>query len=96
MALRLPASPERWARIGVSVLFLALVRTLLEYFRLKYVQGAAFDPAAAEPYVVGGVIAAVLCWVAVLLCFAGRHRAALGVEALTIGVLLAYKLYALG
>ncbi|HEX2202341.1 MAG TPA: hypothetical protein VHG91_03545 [Longimicrobium sp.] len=89
-------SPERLAQVGISIQLLACIRTLSEYFRLKQVQGAAFSPAAAEPYVVGGIIAAVFCWAAVLLYFARRPRGSVAVAALTVVVLFAYKLYAIG
>ena len=87
---------ERWAMAGITVQFLALVRTLAEYFRLKHVQGARFSPALAEPYVAGALIAAVLCWLAVTLFFLRRHTAALATSAATVLVLLAYKFHAIG
>jgi hypothetical protein len=87
---------ELWARIGITVQFLALVRTLGEVFRLNYVRGGGLTFADARPYVVGAVIAAVLCWMAVSLYFFRRFRLTIAVAAATVVVLLAYKLYALG
>lgn len=82
---------ERWAQIGITVQFLALVRTLAEYFRLKHVHGIAFSVAVAEPYVTGALIAAVLAWVSVTLFFFRRFRAATAVSAATVAVLLLYR-----
>lgn len=90
------ARGERWARIGITIQFLALVRTLAEVFRLNHVQGGRLTFAAAQPYVVGGVIAAVLCWIAVTLYFFRRFRIAAAVCAATVVVLLACKLSVIG
>jgi hypothetical protein len=87
---------EPWARIGITIQFLALVRTLGEVFRLDYVQGGRLTLAAARPYVVGGLIAAVMCWTAVTLYFFRRFGIAAAVAAATVVVLVAYKLYAIG
>lgn len=89
-------SPERLAQVGISIQLLACIRTLSEYFRLKHVQGAAFSPAAAEPYVMGGIIAAVFCWAAVLLYFARRPHGSVAVAALTVVILIAYRVHAVG
>ena len=87
---------ELWARIGITIQFLALVRALGEVLRLDWVQGGRLAYAAAEPYVVGGIIAAVMCWAAVTLYFFRRFRVALAVSIASIPVLIAWKLYAIG
>ncbi|HEX8904891.1 MAG TPA: hypothetical protein VF771_08640 [Longimicrobiaceae bacterium] len=85
-----------WARIGITIQFLALVRTLAEPFRLDHVRRGGLTWPAAQPYVTGAIIAAVLCWLAVALYFFRRFRLAAAVSAATVLILLAYKLYALG
>ena len=72
--------------------FLALVRSLAEVFRLRYVQGPALSVATVVPYVGGALLAALLTWIAVLCYFAGRDRAAVGVTGLTIVALLVVKI----
>jgi hypothetical protein len=90
------ARAELWARIGITVQFLALVRTLAEVLRLNWVQGGRLTYAAAEPYVIGSIIAAVMCWAAVTACFFRRFRFALAISIASIPILIACKLYVLG
>jgi hypothetical protein len=87
-----PKRAHRLAQLGICVQFLALVRSLAEVFRLRYVQGAALGVATVVPYVGGALLAAMLTWVAVLCYFAGRDRAAIGVAGLTILALLVVKI----
>ncbi len=89
-------SPARWARIGITIQFLALVRTLAEYFRLKHVRLGHFTLSTGEPYVVGALIAAVLCWVAVSLYFLRRYRSSAAVAGATVLVLLVYRFFVMG
>jgi hypothetical protein len=87
---------ERWAQVGITIQFLALVRTLAEFFRLKYVLGIEFTVAVGEQFVVGALIAAVSCWIAVTLLFLGRHTSVICVSIATIVILLVYKIAAIG
>jgi hypothetical protein len=80
------------AQVGICVQFLALIRTLAEFFRLEHVEGATLRIATVAPYVGAGLLAAALTWTAVLCYFAGRDRAALGVVGATILVLLVIKI----
>jgi hypothetical protein len=81
----------RWAQVGIVVQFLALIRSLGEVFRLRYLRGAALQIADIQPFVVGAAIAAVLGLVAVLLYFGRRYTAVVAVAGLTVAVLLVYK-----
>ncbi len=76
--------------------FLALVRTLSEFFRLKYVFRAEFTIAMGEPFIVGALIAAVTCWVAVMSFFFRRYTVSVTVSIAAIVTLLVYKLVAVG
>jgi hypothetical protein len=87
---------EHWARVGITIQFLALVRTLAEIYRLRHAAGGTMEFVRAEPYVGGGIIAAVLCWIAVTLYFFRRFRASVAVAVLTVVVLLAFKLVVIG
>jgi hypothetical protein len=87
---------HRLAQVGICVQFLALVRTLAEFFRLEHVQGATLEVATVAPYVGASLLAALMTWTGVLCYFAGRDRAALGVAAVTILALLVVKIGALG
>jgi hypothetical protein len=87
---------ERWAQVGISIQFLALVRTLGEFFRLEYVRGTEFTVAVGEPLVVGALVAAVSCWISVTLFFFRRHTSTICVSIAAIVALLAYKIEAIG
>ncbi|MBI1878557.1 MAG: hypothetical protein HYR94_10075 [Chloroflexi bacterium] len=87
---------EQWAKLGIIVQFLALIRILAEYFRLKYEYGAQFSLGVAEPFVIAALLDALLCWLAVALFFFHRYASTLGVAIFTVLVLLIYKFYAIG
>jgi hypothetical protein len=86
----------RTARIAIAIQFLALVRTLGEVWRLRYVRGPALRLDDVLPYVTGGIIAAVFCWIGVTLYFFQRTRAVIAVAVLMVGTMLAYKAYTIG
>jgi hypothetical protein len=48
------------AQVGICVQFLALIRTLAEFFRLEHVEGATLRIATVAPYVGAGLLGAVL------------------------------------
>ena len=75
---------RRLAQVGICVQFLALIRTLAEFFRLQHVEEATLRIGTVAPYVGAGLLGAVLTWVAVLCYFAGRDRAAHVVVGTTI------------
>jgi hypothetical protein len=83
---------HRLAQVGICVQFLALVRTLAEFFRLEHVEGLTLRVATVAPYVGAGLFAALLTWTGVLCYFWGRDRAAIGVAGVTILALLMVKI----
>jgi hypothetical protein len=87
----LPAA-DRLARAGILVQLLATIRCLGEYYRLRYLGGASFDPASAEPFIRGALVAACFCFVAVLLCFGRWWRSSVAVSVLCVAALIAVKL----
>lgn len=87
---------EQWARIGIGVQFLALVRTLAEVFRLEHVTGGRVPVETVLVYVEGGLIAAVLCGVAVGLYFFRRYIAAVAMAVATVILLMIVKFTQLG
>jgi hypothetical protein len=88
-------SVERVAQVSISILFLALVRTVGEYYRLRATLGPGPGLTAFEPFMPGLLLAVVGTWTAVLLYFGHRHRAAITAAVLTVVALLAYKLAAI-
>lgn len=87
---------ERWARIGITIQFLAIIRTLAEVDRLRYVAGGGQVFIHTEAYVNGGIIAVLFCWIAVTLYFFRLFRASVVVAGLMVAALLAYKLAVIG
>ncbi|MDE3156099.1 MAG: hypothetical protein KGN76_13410 [Acidobacteriota bacterium] len=87
---------RRGAGIGVLVLWLALVRTLGEIYRLHAVRGASFVLADALPYVNGAMMAVVGAGVAVGCYIWHCDRLAVAVVAATILLMLGYKVAVLG
>ena len=80
-----------WAHVGMGVQFLALIRCLAEYFRLKHVQGASFDAVAAELFIEGALIASVLCAASVFAYVLRKPRWVVGLALLTVAALLVLK-----
>lgn len=87
---------ERWARVAITIQFLALVRTMSEVYRLRWAAGGRLSFEQAQPYVAGGLIAAVFCWTAVTLYFFRHFRMCVAVAAAMVVIMIAYKLHAIG
>ena len=85
------ADKERWARAGIRIEFLIVVRALGEFFRLRYVDGANFSTAVAALYVGSALIAACACWAAVTTYFFRRYTLSARITLATAPVLLVYK-----
>jgi hypothetical protein len=83
---------QRLAQIAVTVQFLALVRTLLEFFRLKNLEGPSFTLSLGEPYVMGGVIAAICAWLGVTAYMLNRHMVTALIGIGTVVILIVYKM----
>lgn len=83
---------QRLAQIAVTVQFLALVRTLLEFFRLKNLEGPAFTLSLGEPYLIGGVIAAICTWLGVTAYMLSRYVVTALIGAGTVLVLIVFKM----
>jgi hypothetical protein len=89
-------TPEHWARVGVIVQLAILIRTLAEFYRLRHYYGSDIALVRYEPYIGGLLINAVLCLITVALLFWNKPRAAAITAAMTIVILLAYKLLMIG
>jgi hypothetical protein len=89
-------SPEWWARAGVIVQLVILIRTVGEFYRMRHYDGQAQALVRYEPYLGGLLIDAVLCLVTVALLFWRKPRAAALTAAATVIALLIYKVVAIG
>ena len=89
-------TPRRRAVVAITIQFLALVRTLLEIYRLRAVAHVSFGLNEALPYVNGALMAAVGAWIAVICFMRERYSLAVGVVLATIVVMLVYKVAFVG
>jgi hypothetical protein len=85
-------SPERLAQTAIAVLFIAILRTLGEYYRFRWTLGSEVAMRAFEVFIPGLVLAVIGAIAAVGLYFARRFRLVAWAVAITIAALLLYKL----
>ncbi len=81
------------ARIGILVVFLALIRTLSEPFRLHHFSPLPLNFNTLHPYITGALVASIGLFVMVLLSFFSKHTAVLIIAVLTILALFVIKIY---
>lgn len=89
--MRLP-TPERSAQAGIILLFVIIVRSLGEYFRLEHVYGNALPRHILSEYIGGALIAVVATAICVIFYFARRYRSVVVLVAITIVALLIFKI----
>jgi len=87
---------ERWAQLGITIEFLVTVRTMGEFFRLRYAEGTSFSAAVAALYIGGALIAVCSCWAGVIFYFFRRFTLSAGITLATVPVLLVYKIVVIG
>jgi hypothetical protein len=90
-----PSEP-RLAQIAIGALLLVIIRSLSEFFRLRYLHGQALDIGKLAPYVAGALFAAVALAFTVICYFTGRYRASMAITVGTIILLFVYKVAAAG
>lgn len=90
-AVRLP-SAERAAQAGIVVLFIVIIRSLGEYFRLERSYGYALPRYIFSEYVGGALIAVVAAAICAIFYFVRRYRSVVVLVVVTIIALLIYKI----
>ncbi|ABF39063.1 hypothetical protein Acid345_0058 [Candidatus Koribacter versatilis Ellin345] len=88
--MKLP-TPERSAQAGIILLFVVIIRSLAEYFRLEHAYGYAIPRQILSEYVGGALIAVVATGICVMFFFARRYRSVVVLVVVTIVALLVYK-----
>jgi hypothetical protein len=86
----------RLARVGLAILLLIVVRSLAEFFRLKYAHGDSLTIAQVTPFVVGALTATLALALAAIWHAADFHRASIATTLAAIIGLLTYKIVAIG
>jgi hypothetical protein len=89
-------TPEWWARAGIVVQLAILIRTIGEFYRMRYYYGAPVALIRYQPYIGGLLIDAVLCLATIILLFWQKPRAAALTAAATVLILLMYKVIVIG
>jgi hypothetical protein len=84
-------STKRAAQIGICIQFLALIRALAEFHRLRYVAGPPLTLDMAAFFVTGALITAICILAAVIAYFIESYRTVIAIAAVTIVILLVYK-----
>lgn len=78
---------RRIPQIAVVVQFVALLRCLGEYFRLKYFQPASFSVTRIEPFMLGALASAVFALAGILFYFGENYKTTVAAAMLNIAIL---------
>ncbi len=89
--MKLP-SAERSAQAGIVLLFIVVIRSLAEYFRLQRAYGYALPGFILNDYVGGALIAVVAVAMCVLLYFARWYRSVVVLVIISIVGLFVFKI----
>ena len=89
-------SAQRAAQVAIVILVLIILRSLGEFFRLRYVQGDALTIAEVVPYV-GSALATTLVLAGALAAYRFQlYRLVVGGMAATVVALLIYRIAIIG
>ena len=84
-------SPERVAQAAIAILFIAILRTVGEYYRLRWSLGAEAGLKAFEPFIPGLLLAVIGTMATVALYFARRFRLVVWAAGIVVAGLILYK-----
>lgn len=85
-------SPERVAQVSIGILLLVILRTLGEYYRLRWSLGPETGLKSFEPFIAGLVLAVTGTMVAVILYFVRWFRLVAWATVIIVVALILYKL----
>lgn len=89
-------SAQGLAQVSIGILLLVIIRSLGEYFRLRYLYGDALAVPQVTPYIAGALFTAVALVLTVISYFATRYRVSTAIAAAAVVVLLVYKVAVVG
>jgi hypothetical protein len=84
------------AEIALGILLLIIIRSLGEYFRLRYALGDALTFMQITPYIVGALFAAISLGISALCYRASHYRLSIGVAVAAVVALFVYKVAVIG
>lgn len=79
------------SRIGMVAIFLALIRTIAECFRLDYISNHTTTFNDLEPFLIGALICSVSCLSMSILYFYSKFKVIIGIAVSTIIILFILK-----
>jgi len=82
---------KKIARVCIIIIFLALIRTMSEPFRLQYYSEASLTFEQVKPFLMGGIISAVGLLLMTLFLFYEKYKLIIAACILTIITLLIVK-----
>jgi len=82
---------KKAARIGIVIVFLALIRCLAEFFRRENMSGVQLTISTIKPYILGALVCAVSCLLMTIGLFYSKNRLIVIIAVLTIVVLCVIK-----
>lgn len=86
--------PRNISKIATVIIFLALIRSISEPFRLQYYSATPLNLADILPFLVGSLVASVALFVMTILFYFGKHRTIVAICVLTIiSLLIVRKIY---
>jgi hypothetical protein len=84
------------ARVCVVVIFLALIRSLSEIFRLQYYSPVSLSYEQVKPFIIGGLVISTGLFIMIIFYFYSKYKIVIMVSVLTIiAMLVIKKLYLL-
>lgn len=87
----LSKNTNKIAKIAIVIIFLALIRTLIEPLRLQYSTTTSLTYEQIKPFLIGGLISAVGLLIMIILFFYKLHKVIIAICILTIVLLLIIK-----
>jgi hypothetical protein len=82
---------KQLARLATVVIFLALIRTIGEVFRLQYYATIPLTFGQIKPFIIGALVAALALFVMTVLSFWLKHKVIIAISILTIILMLIIK-----
>lgn len=79
------------SKTATVIIFIALIRTISEPFRLQYYSSSDLTYDQIKPFLIGALVAAVGLFLVTLLSFYGKHKTIIAVCILTIISMLIVK-----
>ena len=86
-----PGDTGRISKIATFIIFLALIRCIIEPFRLQYYSTTTLTFGTIEPFLIGALVTALALLAMTILYYFGKNRVIIGTCILTIILLLIVK-----